>query len=194
MKNWSLVFAIVVLQGCAFSQSVLEVEHSAEANFRGPISAVDGFEILRPVLSDQRADRNRIGAKKNGYGMETADISSSKPVEDILASAIVAGFQANGHSLGETNAISVTGDVKRFWFDTDVNFWTVEFTGEVQCSLKFFSHGGDLIHQGNYTGAHSIKKGGGLEKTWTEVMSKAVDNLVEDIMFDEDLVEAMQQL
>jgi hypothetical protein len=38
-----------------------------------------------------------------------------------------------------------------------------------------------------------VDRAGGLEKTWTEVMAKALDKLIEDITLDEDMADALKE-
>jgi hypothetical protein len=37
-----------------------------------------------------------------------------------------------------------------------------------------------------------VDKVGGLDKTWSEVMGKALDKLIEDVVLDEDLADAVK--
>lgn len=51
---------------------------------------------------------------------------------------------------------------------------------------------GRELYRNTYSGSYSEKRGGATEKTWARVMSKALDALLEDFAFDEDLVEAIE--
>lgn len=42
-------------------------------------------------------------------------------------------------------------------------------------------------------GNYAEEKAGGLERTWTEVLSKALDKLIESIVLDEELVAALSK-
>lgn len=196
MKKLSLLILILLTQACAFKDSQLKISHTDDAQFNGPISEISMRSFSSPELEDRREDKVRIGWKKNGYGMNTADITTEQPVQDIVADAIAEGLKANGHliSVNESD-IKITGSVERFWFETDINFWTVEFIGEVTADLSFVNTINDeIIYHSIYTGSHSVKKGGGGEKTWRTVMSTAVNKLIEDIVFDEALAEALDTL
>ncbi len=194
MKKLSILAIVLLTQACAFKDSQLKIAHTEDAQFNGPISEINPMSFSAPVLEDNREDQVRIGWKKNGYGMNTADITTEQPVENIVSDAIAQGLKANGHSiLAEKSNIDITGTVNRFWFETDVNFWTVEFMGEVTANLVFTNKQNNaVIYESNYTGSHSVKKGGGGEKTWRTVMSTAVNKLIEDIVFDEELAEALE--
>jgi uncharacterized lipoprotein YajG len=192
MKKLLAMTAILLIQACAFTDATLKVEHDSAVDITGPISEVGGIVFTAPQLEDARLDKARIGWKKNGYGMNTADITSEQPVDVIVENAIIDAIKDNGHSTAEDGRVRVTGTVDRFWFDTDMNFWTIEFIGDVQCTLDFIdSATNKSIYQSSYSGNYKEKTGAGYVKTWTEVMSKAVDKLIEDIVFDEDLKDAL---
>lgn len=194
MKKIILVVAVLVIQGCAFTDAQLDVAHSSGADVIGPISEAESIVFLQPALADERPDQVRIGWKKNGYGQQTADITTVEPVEVIVGAAIEDAMTDNGHAIGEDGAVLVTGTVDRFWFDVDVNFWSVEFFGDIQSTLQFLdAASSDVIYESTYQGNYKEQKAGGLEKTWTEVMAKALDALVENIVFDEELAEALME-
>jgi len=195
MKKILLLSAVLIFQGCAFKDATLKVHHSANAKFNGPIGQAGPIMFSKAKLIDNREDKVRIGWKKNGYGSNTADITTEQPVETIVTNAISSGLLSNGHKIVESGLVRIEGSVNRFWFETDINFWSVEFTGDVQCNLKFINTKTDQVfYESEYSGTYSLKKGGGATKTWQKVMSQAVDNLIEDITFDEDLAEALQEL
>lgn len=195
MNKIVISLAFLLLQACAFTDATLDVSHSADANFEGPISSVEAVSFSAPVISDDRQDPDRIGFKKNGYGANTADIMTKTPVNEIVSNGLVAGLSANNQSVIENGRVAISGSLKKFWLEMDVNFWTVEFIGDVQCELIFTdTQSNKQIFSSIYNGTYSEKKAAGLEGTWTEIMGKAVDKLVEDVMFDEELTEALQAL
>lgn len=195
MKKISILLCILFVQACAFTDSKLAIQHTDDAHFKGPIENVGPLIFIAPELKDKRLDVRRIGWKKNGYGQNTANITSIKPVQQIISDGINAGLVQNGHSILNNGRIKIVGDINQFWFDQDVNFWTVEFLGDIKATLSFIdTTNNKVIHTGDYSGAYSDKSALGLEKTWTDVMNKTVNNLVEDIMFDDDLIEALEEL
>lgn len=192
MKKLMVMVVILSVQACAFTDATLKVEHDTAVNITGPISESGSIAFSAPQLEDARLDKARIGWKKNGYGMNTADITSEQTVDVIVENAIIDAIQDNGHTVVEDGQVRITGTVDRFWFETDMNFWTVEFIGDIQCTLAFVDSATNTpIYSSSYSGTYKEKTGGGLEKTWTEVMAKAIDKLIEDIVFDEDLKDAL---
>jgi uncharacterized lipoprotein YajG len=193
MYKIALIIIVLFTQACAFTDAKLSVQHNNTANIVGPISEIEKLAFDTPVLEDRRLDKARIGWKKNGFGQHTADITTVQPVAEIVQNALTDAIGDNGHSVSQDSSIKVTGSVDRFWFETDMNFWTVEFIGDVQCTLSFVDAATNkTIYTSIYKGTNKKKTGGGLEKTWTEVMGAAVDNLIENIVFDDELSEALQ--
>lgn len=194
MVRLTAIVLFLFLQACAFTDATLPVQHNEQANTVGPVSDIDARTFLQPVLEDARDDKERVGWKKNGYGQNTADITTEQPVTTIVENALADAITDNGHAISETGSILIRGSVDRFWFEVDANFWTVEFIADVQCTLNFVDAvTNTTIYTSSYAGSHKKETGGGLEKTWTEVLGQAVDNLIEDIVFDEDLSEALHE-
>jgi curli biogenesis system outer membrane secretion channel CsgG len=187
-----LLLSIVLIQGCAFTTARLNVAVRPNTDFKGPMSQIAPAKFDVQALADDRSDKARIGWKKNGYGSNTADILSTRPVTDLVAEAIRTGLQQNGHTISLPADIVVSGSVTRFWFEVKPNFWTIEFTGNVECDLRFVKAGTTQeVYKSRYSGTYTRKTGGGLEATWTEVMDASLENLVEDIVFDANLIEAL---
>jgi hypothetical protein len=195
MKKSLIIVLALAIQACAFTDAKLKVDHSASADIVGPLSELEAIAFSQPELEDGRQDRLRIGWKKNGYGQNTADIFTEKEVTAIVENAVAEAVKDNGHQVSQEGAqVKVSGVVDRFWFEMDTNFWTVEFIGDVRATLDFTdAETGESIYKSTFSGTYSEKKPGGLEKTWSEVMSKAVDKLIEDIVFDENLAEALEE-
>ena len=189
----AVLLTVVLIQGCAFTTARLNVAARPNADFKGPLSQVPPTRFDVQALTDARSDKARIGWKKNGYGSNTADILSTRPVSDVVTDAIRAGLQQNGHTAAMPGDIVISGSVTRFWFEVKPNFFTIEFTGNVECDLQFVRTGTTQeVYKSRYSGTYTRKTGGGLEATWTEVMDASVEKLVEDIVFDANLIEALK--
>src|SRR5262245_24462560 len=133
----ALAAAVASLQGCAFTPAKLDVQANPETHVAGPLRDVEPIKFGRTQLEDARQDQARIGWKKNGFGQNSADITTSQPVDQIVESTIDKAIADSRHSVSDDGNVRITGTVDRFWFDTDMNFWTVTFIGEVACTLDF---------------------------------------------------------
>jgi hypothetical protein len=194
MKTIWLLSVVVLVQGCAFTTARLNIAARPDTNFKGPMSQVAPMKFDIKPLEDARSDKARIGWKRNGFGQNTADILSTRPVTVLVAEGIRAGLKQNGQTAGIPSDISISGSVTRFWFEVKPNFWTIEFNGNVECDLEFVSNRTNtVIYKSRYSGTYTKKTGGGLEATWTEVMDASIEKLVEDIVFDANLIEALNK-
>ena len=194
MKTICLLLVLALTQGCAFTTARLKIAARPDTNFKGPLSQVAPIKFDIKPLEDARSDRARIGWKRNGYGKNTADILSTRPVTELVAEGIRAGLNQNGQTVGIPSDVNIAGSVTRFWFEVKPNFFTIEFTGNVECDLEFVSNRTNtLIYKSRYSGTYTKKTGGGLEATWTEVMDASLEKLVEDIVFDANLIEALNK-
>jgi uncharacterized lipoprotein YajG len=192
IKTIAILAAAALLQACAFNDSVLDVK-ATDAKVAGPLGDVKSVSFTTPALEDARLDRARIGWKKNGYGQNTADITTTTPPDQIVENAVAKALTDTNHKVGPDGDVKVVGSVDRLWFDVDVNFWTVKFLGDVQATLDFVdAKTNQSIYKSKYTGSYNEAKGGGLEKTWTEVMNKALDKLIESIVLDDALAAALR--
>jgi len=192
-KLLALAAVVALLQGCAFTPAKLEVQATPETRVAGPLGSVQPVTFRATQLEDARQDKARIGWKKNGFGQNTADITTSQPVDQIVESTLDKALVDSRHSVGDAGVIQIVGTVDRFWFDMDVNFWTITFIGEVACTLDFVDpQTKQSIYTSKYAGSYNVDKAAGLEKTWSEVMGKALDKLIEDMVLDEDLADALK--
>jgi uncharacterized lipoprotein YajG len=189
----ALAAAIALLPGCAFTPAQLEVKPHAATQVAGPLKDIGPVKFRATQLDDARQDKARIGYKKNGFGQNTADITTSEPVDQIVEKTVDKAIVDSGHAVADDGIIQIVGTVDRFWFDMDANFWTITFIGEVACTLDFIdAQTKQSIYKSKYAGSYNVDKAGGLDKTWTEVMAKALDKLIEDVTLDEDMADALR--
>ncbi len=194
MKQLTLLIFILLLQACG-KPTTLKVQHDDTGKYNGPLKELSELSFLAPELTDKRNDTTRIGAKKNGYGSDVGDVITEKPVKEIISDAISTAFIKNGHSVIDDGRIKIVGEISNFWLEFDINFFTVEFIGDVKCQLAFIdTKTGQEIYSAEYSGHYAKKKAGGAKKTWQTIMSEAVNDLIEDIIFDEDLKDSLEEI
>lgn len=147
-------------------------------------------------MNDERQDKVRIGFKRNGYGMKTADIHSEKPVPEIVRDALQEMLRKNGHSIGGANEkVALKATVTNFWFDYKTGFWTVEFIGNTQIEVSLVNQQtNETVFNEKFEGYYSEKSGGGLNKTWQRVMNAALNDLIQKINLSPDFKEALEGL
>ncbi len=97
MRKLLLLALVTLLQGCAFTDAHLDIAARPDANLKGPLLHVAPTSFDLQPLTDARSDTHRIGWKKNGYGSNTANILSNRPVTEVVVEAVSAGLRQNGH-------------------------------------------------------------------------------------------------
>ena len=81
---------------------------------------------------------------------------------ELVAEGIRAGLNQNGQTVGIPSDVNIAGSVTRFWFEVKPNFFTIEFTGNVECDREFVSkRTNTLIYKSRYSGTYTKKTGGG---------------------------------
>ena len=193
LRRVLVVLCVLILTGCAFTKATLDVGLKQSDTGRGPLSSVPPMIVGIADLADKRPDTARIGYKKNSFGSKTADIVTERPVSAIVRDAIAAEFAANGHRIGESADLLVSGTVTTFWFELTPHFSTLEFGGTVAADLTVADAktGQALVtrsYQGNYTDKSMV----GYEGTWQRVMNTALERMVRDIASDPRLLAALR--
>ena len=181
----------LAMQGCALTDATLDVGADATIVGQGPLSEAEPLQFVINDFEDAREDQVRVGYKKNGFGQNMGDITTAQPVAVIIADAISAAAVANGHTVGETG-ITVDGVVNKFWIETDINFSNIEMVCNIVTDLKFTDTETDgVIYSASYSASYSDKKQMGTEKNFAEIIDGAIQALIDEIVFDEELAEAL---
>ena len=198
--NKSVIFLVAaLLGGCALTDATLDVSHSPDNVQEGPLAEVASVTFVPGALEDTRQDQARVGYKKNGFGVNTAQLTTEKPVTDIVMDAIVDAIEASGHTVGDSG-VGVSGEVSYFWVDLDQSLWRAEVIGNsvdivagVEATLRFTDTvSGDLLYERGYKGSYSDKVQIVTNETYGLAISAAVGNLIDEIVFDEDLAEVLR--
>lgn len=183
------------LGGCALTQANLNVVYDKAKSSKGPLSDIPPRQLRIGQFNDVRPERGKIGYKRNGYGMKTADIVTQKPVPEIIRDALIVEFSKNGHVAGDKDSEFVlAGEVTTFWFDSQINFWSVEFMGTVAVDLNVTDgQTGASLLVGKYQGHFNEKSLGGLDSTWERVMNTALALMIEEMSTDMRLLEVLRK-
>jgi hypothetical protein len=85
------------------------------------------------------------------------------------------------------------GDITTFWFEFQVNFWTVEFFGTSAVTLNVVDgKTGTTLLTRSYQGHYTEKSGGGLDGTWERVMNEALQRMVREVSTDLQLIRVLK--
>jgi hypothetical protein len=184
----------LVAGGCAFTDTTLKIGYDEATATRGPLSAVEPRRVEIGPFFDKRPEIDRIGYKKSGFGQKTAKIFSERPVIDIVRDALIAEFTRNGHHRDGSPEFKLVGEVTNFWFDTNIGAFTIEFVGAVGMALNVMdTRTGATVLSRSYQGNYNERSmGGGFGNTWERVLNTALERMIQQIVTDPRLVEALR--
>lgn len=185
---------LLFTSGCAFSDVKLDVEYDKNLAKAGPLASVNSLKVNVSEFTDKRLLPDRVGDVRNGYGAHTADIITNKPVVDVVRNAIADTFEINGHVVTDVNPdIVISGDIERFWFESQANFWTIEFMGTIDVNLSVSdAASNNTIFSKRYSGHNNEEMYVGYDKEMHRVLNAALDDLMFKIGMDSQLADALK--
>ena len=197
VRNLLAIFGMAAILGaCATGTTDISMAMNDDIAKAGLLSEAPAT-VVTITATDAREDekRDRIGDKRNGYGMVMGKIGTTEPVESVVQRVVNETFSANGHTVSKSadeGGLSIETEVTNFWFDYKTGLVTVEFFGDIQVLLKVIDPATEtVIYEEKFKGYHSEKTGGGLSKTWTKVMDAALQDLSREIGMSMGLMEAL---
>lgn len=131
---------------------------------------------LDVTVNDARQRTDRIGDKRNGYGMVMGAVGTTTPPAEIVEDALEAVVTANNHRLGaESDRYALQTTLRNFWFDYRTGLVTVEFFGSIQGDVALVDRTtNQTLYSETFDGYYSERTGGGLSQTWTRIMNGAL--------------------
>lgn len=149
-----LLMSSLVLGGCAFGTRTVVLHYPPEEPAEGMIgsahaapavTAEQGIVVLS--LSDQRAERGRVGNVRNGFGMDTADVVTNDDVTAWVQGALEQELAHAGYRVippGElesgSDAIDLQADIVRVYCDVYMTY-----DGEVSLLVNLKGGGRDAV-------------------------------------------------
>lgn len=139
---------LLPIVGCALTSEEIEVRHGSPAALASlPGAAAVGVSV---VAQDARpSNRDRVSAKKNGYGMEMAPIIARNEVVAETREGVEAALRQRGFAIGGQDA-RIELEVQRFWNDFKVGFWSGDAVAEISVQLRLLDRAGQIAFTHTY--------------------------------------------
>ena len=149
------VVAAGLMVGCALSEDKVPVDYVPDPTPRAPVAGAANV-TLSLTATDKRTQYNdRIGTKKNGYGMEMARIVSTNNVVDLVRTSLEQELKAEGFRVGEGGA-ALTIEVQNFYNNFKLGLFAGTAVAEVTFTVKVRNAAGTLLFQNAYTGTGTV--------------------------------------
>lgn len=124
------VVAAALLCGCALTTERIEIQYKPPTSVT-PVPGASAISVNVQV-SDQRQDRSKVSAKKNGFGMEMAPIIANEEPSVTIRRAIEQELAARGFQLAPAaGSVQVACDLTRFYNDHKPGFFAGDAVAEL---------------------------------------------------------------
>ncbi len=138
------------VSGCALTVDEIDVPYMGKPN----ISVVDGANSVFVSVSEEdkrTVYKNRVGTKKNGYGMEMADIVAQNDIAKTFSDAVKSELENLGFKIGDTGK-KVTIELIRFYNDFKMGFFAGDAVADGLVNVKVTDEFGQTFFSRAYEG------------------------------------------
>ncbi|MBX9635395.1 MAG: YajG family lipoprotein [Magnetospirillum sp.] len=181
------------LSACALTVDEVDLGYKSQSQ-PVAVGGADGV-VVQVTASDARAsNRDRIGVKKNGYGMEMAEIVSKQSVPTLVAQALEQELKARGFRVAKGN-VFVLVDVNKFYNDFKLGMFVGRAVAEVMLNVQVVNAGGKLLYSRSYPGEHTVPDvmmmtGANAKEAVEGALGNVLVRIMDDQYFIQALIEA----
>jgi uncharacterized lipoprotein YajG len=140
----AFLLAAVLFSGCALTKDEVSLGYTPQPS----VSKVSGADHV-PVtvtVKDARQDKTAVGAKINGFGMETAPIVSRGDVIALVENAIETELTDRGFKLNATNGVSLVAELSTFRNHFKVGFWAGDAVADITLEITVKNVAGTIVY------------------------------------------------
>jgi len=186
LTRWLPLLVLVggLTGGCAFGDLTIQMPQSGTTTgYSGGKERV----LIVPVFTDKRAEQ-RIGMKKNGYGMDTADAFPSQDVNTWLGFRLgnelkSMGFQVNPQG-DNPNATKIQGFTHQLFIEPVVQWFTVDIESDISVLIRVSRPDGLEAERRYFVKGLEQTIAGNIEYTYVASLRKASDHLINRVAAD----------
>jgi len=159
----------------------------------GPLAEIKPLNINVLPFTDNRQTKDKIGELRNGFGGKAGIVNTARPVTESAGDAVASIFTANGHTVNSTEKnIVITGSVDIYWFEPQLRMSSWELMGTIDINLTVQNDKGKVLFAKKYSGHYDKVMGIFWPKDIIVIMDAAMANLVEQIPYDTQLINALK--
>jgi uncharacterized lipoprotein YajG len=159
-----------------------------------PISGASGTSVEVQTTDARTINRDRVGVKKNGYGMEMASIVATNDLPMTVTDAFTTELKARGLHIGAGGA-DVEVALVRFYNDFKSGFFSGDAAATVAFNVKVLGRNGGTVfakyYEGNGIEPNILTAGGdNAQAALTKALTAAVASAVNDPDFVAAVIKA----
>lgn len=184
MRNISgLILAMFLLSGCALTVDQIEIPYEGRPNLT---VVPDANEVAVSVVGEDRRTvyKDRVGAKKNGYGMEMASIVATNDISKTFADAVKFELENLGFRIAEGGK-RVKVDLIRFYNDFKMGVFAGDAVADGLIGITVSDEAGVTTFSRPYEGGKiepniQLATGSNARKALTGAMADIVGKIAQD--------------
>jgi uncharacterized lipoprotein YajG len=193
MRKLLAALAIVSLcSGCALTTATIDVPYQSASTSVAAVPGASNVPIDVATTDGRTTYRDRVGSKKNGYGIEMAAIIASNDPPTSISNAFRQELSARGFKIGSSQGADVQVAMVRFYNDFKNGFFSGDAVATVAFNVKIVSPGGSIVFTKYYEGTGTepnIQLAGG--DNARAALIKAFTASVNNVMSDPDFINAL---
>jgi len=182
-----------LLSGCALTRASIPLSYVPQTDV-SKVPGADKVDVAVEVC-DVRTIKDKVGVKKNGYGMEMAAIVSESDVPETVKKAIEVELENRGFHLA-TNNFTVLAELSKFYNDFKIGFWAGDAKAEVTMNVEIKNPNGNILYSKMITGEGmnpniQLASGSNAKVALDAALNDAVARLFQEPAFIESLVKSV---
>ena len=190
LRYITLIAIASIFTGCALTEDKIDIPYQG----RGNITVVQGADKINVEVKNEdkrTVFKDRVGAKKNGYGMEMAKIVPSNDVAKTFSDAVLFELENLGFKNG-TGGKVVKVELIRFYNDFKMGFFAGDAVADGLINIVVTNGKNEVIFSKSYEGGGiypNIQLA--LGENAREALIKAMTDIVGKVAQDKDLHSAL---
>lgn len=133
-----MVCFMFLVSGCALTKDYVDISYSKQIGV-AKLAGADNVTV-KVNMVDERNEKEKISAKKNGYGMEMAAILPKQDVVETISKAIEAELDSRGFNLGDGQT-EVYVELVKLYSDFKIGMWSGSAVSDFNMNVQVKKNG-----------------------------------------------------
>ena len=190
LRYITLILIALLFTGCALTEDKIDIPYQGRAN----ITVVEGADKVNVEVKNEdkrTVFKDRVGAKKNGYGMEMGKITPNNDVAKTFSDAVLFELENLGFKNGAGGKV-VKVELIRFYNDFKMGFFAGDAVADGLINIIVTNGKNEDIFTKSYEGGGvypNIQLA--LGENAREALIKAMTDIIGKVAQDKDLHSAL---
>ena len=178
--------------GCAITQDHIRLTYVPQSGVTKIVGT--NFISVQVLMTDSRAIRDKVSAKKNGFGMEMASIVSDDDVPGMVKFAIETEPENRGFHV-QKGEVTLAVDLSKFYSNFEIHFWSGTAVAEASIEAKVKDTNGQILYSKLIVG-NGEEGGCQLASGYNAklALDRALHDLVVRLFSDNDFIVALEKV